>query len=377
MEPTTEDRLQRIESSLAGLIQTMAVFVQREADRGEPQVLPSVSNPTDPGSPGPAVREIHRDTSSRDHRPKPATPADFLGDRTKGRAFLNSCALYFALAPHQFADEHAQVMWALSFMKGGRAARFVDRLMRNYQLTGRLPYHSYSDFAEEFTNEFCPKNEIQNSRTELKTVRYFQGTRTVDEYVDDFRELVERAQYFEGAHIVLKFRQGLNVKIQDHVACLTTGRPSDDSPKQWYDAAIVCDENRIANEAFRTSSRMASRSDVSAQPGSMFRKPLAPVPRPPPPTSHTTNTSRYTPSMQGVSAPTKPKDASALVCFRCGQPGHTRPECPRRFDVWYIDGGEQQDFAQAEFAALDVNETNEKNEAPIVEVKEDFRSDNE
>src|SRR6202790_608888 len=170
--------------------------------------------------------------------------------------------------------------------------------MHNYQLTGRLPYTSYSDFTEEFANEFCLKNKIQTSRTELETVKYFQGTRTIDEYVDNFRELVERAQYFEGSHIVLKFQQGLNAKIQDHVACLTTGRPSDNTPKQWYSAAIICDENRIANEAFCTSSRMASHSEMSAQPGSMFRKPLTPVTRPLPPTSHTTTPSRYTPSAQ-------------------------------------------------------------------------------
>jgi hypothetical protein len=42
-----------------------------------------------------------------------------------------------------------------------------------------------------------------------------------------------------------------------------------------------------------------------------------------------------------------------------------------------MDGGERQDFAQEEFAALDVNDTNKKNKAPIVEVKEDFRNDNE
>ena len=42
-----------------------------------------------------------------------------------------------------------------------------------------------------------------------------------------------------------------------------------------------------------------------------------------------------------------------------------------------MDGGERQDFAQEEFAALDVSDTNERNEAPVVEVKEDFRSDSE
>jgi hypothetical protein len=39
------------------------------------------------------------------------------------------------------------------------------------------------------------------------------------------------------------------MKIQDHVACMTHGRPSDDVPKEWYNAAILCDENRITNKA--------------------------------------------------------------------------------------------------------------------------------
>jgi hypothetical protein len=49
---------------------------------------------------------------------------------------------------------------------------------------------------------------------------------------------------------MLKFQQGLDPKIQDHVACLTLGCPLDESSKQWYDTAILCDENCIANEAF-------------------------------------------------------------------------------------------------------------------------------
>jgi hypothetical protein len=49
---------------------------------------------------------------------------------------------------------------------------------------------------------------------------------------------------------VLKFHQGLNLKVQDHVACLTLGHPLDDSPKQWYDMAILCDKNQIENKAF-------------------------------------------------------------------------------------------------------------------------------
>ena len=60
---------------------------------------------------------------------KPATPNDFLGDCTKGHAFINSCELYMALAPHQFTDDNAKIMWAFSFMKTDQAARFTARHM--------------------------------------------------------------------------------------------------------------------------------------------------------------------------------------------------------------------------------------------------------
>ena len=96
-------------------------------------------------------------------------------------------------------------MWAMSFIKNDRAAHFVDRQMRNYQAVGSLPYTSWADFVVEFIADFCPKNEVETSRTELETSKYFQGSRTVNEYVDEFREMIDRARYFEGSHVVLKF----------------------------------------------------------------------------------------------------------------------------------------------------------------------------
>jgi len=57
---------------------------------------------------------------------KPSPLQEFSRDRAKGRAFLNSCELYFQLAPHQFTSEHEKVSWAYSFMKSGRAALFIN-----------------------------------------------------------------------------------------------------------------------------------------------------------------------------------------------------------------------------------------------------------
>jgi hypothetical protein len=61
-------------------------------------------------------------------------------------------------------------MWALSFMKSGRAAYFVD-----HHDIGILSYGSWREFIEEFITDFCPKNKIQTSRTELETTKFFQG----------------------------------------------------------------------------------------------------------------------------------------------------------------------------------------------------------
>jgi hypothetical protein len=137
--------------------------------------------------------------------------------------------------------------------------------------------------VDKFIIDFCPKNEVQTSRTELETSRFFQGGQDVDEYVNDFCELIQHARYFEGAHIALTFQQGLNQKIQDHVACLKLGRPSDDSPQQWYAAAILCDENCISNEAFQTSSQITPPTSSPLNADSVFQRPLPCVTTFPPP----------------------------------------------------------------------------------------------
>jgi hypothetical protein len=92
---------------------------------------------------------------------KPSSPNEFGGNRAKGRAFLNSCELYMALTPHQSADDHAKIMWALSFMKSGCAACFMERQMWGYHNIGSLSYASWQEFVDKFISEFCMKNKVQ------------------------------------------------------------------------------------------------------------------------------------------------------------------------------------------------------------------------
>ena len=59
--------------------------------------------------------------------------------------------------------------------------------------------------------------------TDLETSKYHQGSHSVDKYVNKFCELVDCAEYTEGANIVLKFQHGLSPIIQNYIACLTYG----------------------------------------------------------------------------------------------------------------------------------------------------------
>ena len=72
-----------------------------------------------------------------------------------------------------------------------------------------LRYSTWLEFKSAFITKFCPKNETQMALAKLETPSYFQGCQTVDEYIDDFQDLIDQASYQEGLAIVIKFQCGL------------------------------------------------------------------------------------------------------------------------------------------------------------------------
>ena len=60
----------------------------------------------------------------------PANPSDFDGDRSKGRTFLNSCELVYALRLSDFVNDHSHVLWMLSSMKTGCTSSFVEQMLQ-------------------------------------------------------------------------------------------------------------------------------------------------------------------------------------------------------------------------------------------------------
>ena len=77
----------------------------------------------------------------------------------------------------------------------------------------------------------------------------------VDDYLDNFQTLVSDAGYTDPRTLVVKFRRGLKLGIQNQIATMPYGQPADTDPDAWYRAARRIDQARLANKAFQSVSR--------------------------------------------------------------------------------------------------------------------------
>jgi hypothetical protein len=250
------------------------------------------------------------------------------------------------LAPQQFTNETSKVHWALSYMKAGRVSLYVDRVLW-YEAKNGVPWYlSWFAFREDFVKTFCPKSEAQRALTRLETAEYHQGRRTVEEYTDEFRDLIKLAGYTDGLAIIIKFCRGLSREIQDQVATMPVGRPANDKPEDWYEAVALCDENRITNAAFFSAKPVPTRHTTS-----VFRAPqmfsaaaprATPMPPPPPPVP-----SFPAPVPMDVDA-VRRRTAHPQTCYWCRQSGHLR------HDTRYMTLDEKEDLIQQLMADINV-----------------------
>jgi len=91
----------------------------------------------------------------------------------------------------------------------------------------------------------------------LEGTSYHQGNWTVNDYLDSFQALVSDAGYTDPQTLVVKFRRGLRLGIQNQIATMPYGWPADTNPNAWYKAAQRINQAHLANEAFQSVSRSA------------------------------------------------------------------------------------------------------------------------
>jgi hypothetical protein len=294
---------------------------------------------------------------------KLVSPDNFDGDRSKGRVFLTSCELYLSLTGLDYPDEQLCIHWALSFFKSGRAATFAERIVRQEMRTGVMAFVDCTKFTSEFMSIFYTKNKAMSVLMCLESDHYFQGQRTVEVYIDEFKDLINMSGYTNLVTIVLKFRQGLNVTMQDKIAKSGTDQPQDNDYHGWYAAARQFDLDRLANEVFHYASQRPKAQSTTPQ-----YAPSTPVCTPfsfscpatlstSPPSSMRAPTGPYLLAISLVNPRNvdgiKTQTPATLTCYQCIQTGHTSRDCDLHHDIRHMTLDEQDEFIQCIMANRD------------------------
>jgi len=212
-------------------------------------------------------------------------------------------------------------------MKAGQAAKWSTHVFRWEEQSENVGYHKFvdwEDFRDEFKREFCPVYADSAAINQLESTAYFQKSHSVDEYLDEFQDLIIEASYSDLKTIVVKFHQGLDTQIQNAIATMPSGHPSDMVPMDWYTAARTIDQNRATNEAFQSSYQTLSAAPTQSHTAT-FNTVQFQAPEWSANHQHAPTPGNHVPMDIDTSWKMQPLPFSY---YQCGKAGHKAPDCP-------------------------------------------------
>jgi len=257
----------------------------------------------------------------------------------------------------------------LSFMKADQASRWAQRELELEAKRGSLRFIDWKDFEMEFRKDFTPLNAEATAVNTLEENSYFQGKRLVDDYLDQFWDLIYDSGYTDQKTIVVKFRRGLDRHISSAIGAMATGCPADVDSDGWFSLAVQLDQNRAADKAFQAS----HRSPQVSAPTPISQVGFVPLPRLPAPSQPArfahANPTPSNPVPMDIDAARKAKAINDNCC-RCGKLGHWSKDCELQYDVRHMTADEMSELIENQLAALDIACSEPEEEvvtAPVVD----------
>ena len=126
---------------------------------------------------------------------RPMKPSEFDGDHENGCSFIQSCTFYLCVCLRTTTDPLGDEDW------------------NSYGIC-HLCIHLWSGKWQVAVCEleglcwsllpFYPLHKATNAMNQLESCQYHQRKHSVDEYINGFKELVEKAEYTDGWSIAMK-----------------------------------------------------------------------------------------------------------------------------------------------------------------------------
>src|SRR5260221_9899025 len=113
--------------------------------------------------------------------PKVSTPSPFSGAQDNLDCFKAECSLYLSMRHSEFPDEHSNVLFVLSYMKGGTAGPWATQRINSILYPSKAEEVTWAGFVLELNEMFADPNHQATARRKLATLR--QGDSSVEELI--------------------------------------------------------------------------------------------------------------------------------------------------------------------------------------------------
>ena len=134
----------------------------------------------------------------------------------------------------------------MSYMKSRHANHWATCEFEQEVKVGRLHFIDWDNFEDKFRKDFMPLDVEAAAINVLETTAYFQGKRSVNDYLDQFHDLIYDSRYTNPKTVIVKFRRGLDCRILTALAGMAYRRPLDLDSEAWFRLAVRMDQNRAA-----------------------------------------------------------------------------------------------------------------------------------
>ncbi|CAL9236894.1 unnamed protein product, partial [Arabidopsis halleri] len=192
----------------------------------------------------------------------------------------------------------------------GHAASWWQQLKASRNRDNKSPIDSWEKLKKKLKQTFLPHNYDRTMYTRLQNLK--QGTRSVDEYAEEFYVLLTRNEINDNeVQLVSRFIGGLRSQLQNALA--------------QFDPTSIAEAHRRA-ASFEQQQRSGNWSSTSNR----GRVQEMNTPKAETATKENTDTATPRPTSVTEDPALRRSSRNALRCFNCGEPGHRQTACPQQ-----------------------------------------------
>jgi len=163
-------------------------------------------------------------------------PTPFTGDRKKLEEFLIETDMYLTMNEDTYNNNNRQIIFALSFIKGGTAGSWKQSFWTQARENNNLG--TWDKFKRALRESFSAPDKEGDAVTKMETET--MSGQTANEYIKQFKIYVAESKVTQDRPLVEWFMKGLNTPLLDRILNLENPPTT---IRGWYTTVSKMDNN--------------------------------------------------------------------------------------------------------------------------------------